>query len=111
MIRFQLTLAIWYRPLSQHPLPPARHHPHLLIPSAQTINQEKSKSPEMRFSSQQIELYCLGLPTQNLGLRELDLKPSHKKNSDTINMLKQGRNTPKNTSHIEQSELIYVFRH
>ena len=61
MIRFQLTLAIWYRPLSQHPLPPARHHPHLLIPSAQTINQEKSKSPEMRFSSQQIELYCLGL--------------------------------------------------
>ena len=55
--------------------------------------------------------YCLGPPTQNLGLRELDLKPSHKKNSDTINMLKQGRNTPKNTSHIEQSELIYVFRH
>ena len=40
---------------------PARHHPHLLISSAQTINQEKSKSPEMRFTSQQIELYCLGL--------------------------------------------------
>ena len=33
----QFTLGIWCGPLSQHPLPPARHQPHLLIPSAQTI--------------------------------------------------------------------------
>ena len=39
----QLTLEIWCGPLSQHPLPPARHQPHLLIPSAQTINQKKNK--------------------------------------------------------------------
>ena len=39
----QLTLGIWCGPLSQHPLPSARHQPHLLIPSAQTINQEKGK--------------------------------------------------------------------
>ena len=39
-----LTLGIWCGPLSQHPLPPARPQPHLLIPSAQTIGQ-KSKEP------------------------------------------------------------------
>ena len=72
----------------------------------------KESRNEIQLSTNRIVLaYCLGLPTQNLGVRELDLKPSHKKNSDKINMLKQGRNTPKNTSHIEQSELIYVFRH
>ena len=27
----QLTLGIWCRPLSQHPLPPARHQPHCLV--------------------------------------------------------------------------------
>ena len=37
----QLTLGIWCRPLSQHPLPPARHQPHLLIPSAQSNSQKK----------------------------------------------------------------------
>ena len=31
------------RPFSQHLLPHARHQPHLLIPSTQTINQEKNK--------------------------------------------------------------------
>ena len=36
-------LGIWCGPLSQYPLPPARHQPHLYIPSAQTINQEKNK--------------------------------------------------------------------
>ena len=34
----QLTVGIWCGPLSQHPLPPARHQPHLLIPSTQTTN-------------------------------------------------------------------------
>ena len=62
--------------LSQHLLHPARDQPHLLIPSAQIINQEKTKNPEMRSNFQQIVLYCLGLHTQNPWLREVDLEPS-----------------------------------
>ena len=50
-------------------LPPAKHQAHLLIPSAHTINQKKSKNPEMRFNSQQIISYRLGLRTQSSGLR------------------------------------------
>ena len=65
-----------------------RHHPDLLIPSAQAINQEKQKDPEMRFNSQQIVPNCLRLHTQNPGLREVDLEPSPKRGSDKINMLK-----------------------
>ena len=41
----QLTLGIWCRPLSQDAVAPVRHQPHLLIPSAQTINQKKRKEP------------------------------------------------------------------
>ena len=52
-------------------LPPARYQPHLLIPSAQTINQTKAKNPEMRFNSQQIVSYWLGLRTQNPVLKEV----------------------------------------
>ena len=47
----------------------------------------------MRFNSQQIESYCLGLRTQNPGLREVDLEPGPKRGSDKINMLKEGRKT------------------
>ena len=47
----------------------------------------------MRFSSQQIVLYCLGPCTHNPGLREVDLEPSPKSGSDKINMLKQDRKT------------------
>ena len=47
----------------------------------------------MRFNSQQIVSYCLGLRTQNPGLREVDLELSPKKGSDKINMLKSGRKT------------------
>ena len=54
----------------------------------QKINQKKAKNPEMRFNSQQIVSYCLGLRTQNPGLREVDLEPSPKRGSDKINMLK-----------------------
>ena len=86
MMKIQLTLGIWCRPLSQHP--PARHQPHLLITSAQTINYKKAKNPEMRFNSQQIVWYCFGLRKQNPGLRELHLEPSPKRASDEINMLK-----------------------
>ena len=91
---FKLTLGIWCGPLSHYPLPPARHQPHLLISSTQTINQKKAKNPEMRFDSQQIILYCLGLHTQNPGLRAVDLELSPKRSSDKINMLTKGRTTP-----------------
>ena len=84
----------WSGPLSQDLLAPAKHQPHLLIPSAQTINQRKAKNPEMRFNSQQIILYCLDLPAQKPRLREVDLEPSLKRASDKINMLKWGRKTP-----------------
>ena len=47
----------------------------------------------MRFNSQQIASYCLGLSTQKPGLREVDLGPSPKRDSDKMNMLKQGRKT------------------
>ena len=57
-------------------VPPGRHQPHLLIPSAQTIDQKKANNPEMRFNSQQIVSYCLGLRTQNPELREVDLELS-----------------------------------
>ena len=76
---FNLTLRIWCRPLSQHPLPPTRHQPHSLIPSAQTFNQKKAKNPEMRFNSQQFVSYCLGQHTQKPGLREVDLESSPKR--------------------------------
>ena len=49
---------------------------------------EKTKNPEMRFNFQQIVSYCLGLHTQNQGLRDVDLEPSPKCGSDKINMLK-----------------------
>ena len=64
--------------LIEHSLPPARRQPHLLIPSAQTINKEKEKNPEMRPNSQQIVLYCLGLHTQNSGLSGVDLETNPK---------------------------------
>ena len=85
---FNLHLGSGVGPWVSIPLPPARHQPHLLISSAQTINQKKAKNPEMRFNSQQIVEYCLDLCTQNSGLREVDFEPSPKRGSDKINMLK-----------------------
>ena len=73
-------------PGRQYPLPPARHQPHLLIPSVQKINQKKTKNPEMRFNSQQIISYCLD-HTQNPGLREVDLEPSAKKGASRTKAL------------------------
>ena len=85
---FNLHLKSGAGPRVSIPLPPARHQPHFLILSAQIINQEKAKNPEIRFNSQQIKLYCLVLHTQNPGLKEVDLKPSPKRGSDKVNMLK-----------------------
>ena len=67
----------------------------------------KSKDPEMRSYFQQILFYCLGLHTHNPELREVDLKPSHMRGSDKINMQKQRRNTQKTASRILQSRLTY----
>ena len=53
----------------------------LLILSLQTINQGKKKNPETRSKFQKIVLSCLGLYTENLGLREVDLEPSPKRGS------------------------------
>ena len=61
----------------------------------------------MRSNFQQIVLYCLGLPTQNPGLREVDLEPSPKRSSEKINMEKQGRKTQKKASRIIQPALTY----
>ena len=52
----------------------------------------------MRFNSQQFVLFCLGLRTQNPGIREVDLEPRSKRGFDKINMLKQGRNSQKKAS-------------
>ena len=68
--------------------PSCKTQPHLLIPSDQTVNQKKAKNPEIRLNSQQIVSDCLGLRTQNPGLREVDLERIPKGVSDKINMLK-----------------------
>ena len=65
----------------------------------------------MRSNFQRIVLYCLGLHTQNPGLREVDLEPSPKGGSDKINMQKQGRNTQKKASRIVQPGLTYGSQH
>ena len=52
----------------------------------------------MTSNFQQIVSYCLGLRTQNPGLREVDLEPSLKRGSDKITMQKQGTNTQKKAS-------------
>ena len=60
-----------------------------------TIDQEKTKYPEIRSNFPQIVSYCLGLSIQNPVLREVDLEPSPTRGSDKINMQKQGRNSQK----------------
>ena len=47
----------------------------------------------MRFNSQQIESACIGLCTQNPGLKEEEFETNPQRGSDKINMLKQGRKT------------------
>ena len=72
---------------------------------------KKRKNPEMRSNSQQIGSYCLGLRTQNPGLREVDLEPSPNRGSDKIKMLKQRRNTQQKASRIVQPGLTYGSQH
>ena len=76
-----------------------------------TINQEKTKNSEMRLNFQQILSYCLGLHTQNPGLREVNLESILKRGSDKINKQKQGKKTQKKASRIVQPGLTYGFHH
>ena len=108
-IPLRLGITCWR--LSQHLLPPPRHQPHLLIPPAQTTNHKKAKNPEIRFNSEQILLYCLGLHTQNPGLREVDLEPSPKRGSDKINMLKWRKSPEENNSHCTTWTDIWIPAH
>ena len=87
--------------------------PAIFIDSIHPNNQpgKKIKNPEMRSNSQQIILYYLGLHTQNPGVREVDLKPSPKRGSDKINMLKQGRKIAMKASRIIQPGLTYGSQH
>ena len=77
----------WSGPLSQHPLPPARHQPHPLISTAHGIIQEEKKSRK--------KIY---LPTNHIYLPwPTYIEPSHKKVSDKINRLTPRRkNTTEN---------------
>ena len=52
-----------------------------------TINQGKTKNPDMRSNFHRIVLYCLGLHTQNPGLREVDLEPSPKRETNRTRAL------------------------
>ena len=81
------------------------------VPSAQTINHKKAKNPEMRFNSQQIVLYCLGLCTQNPGLREVEMEPSPKRASGKINMLKKDRKTEKENKSYHTAWTQSGFQH
>ena len=64
----------------------------------------------MRFHFIKITSYCLGLCTQNPGLRKVDLEPSPMIGSDKINMLKKDRKTA-GKKHIIQMALTYGSRH
>ena len=86
--------------MCQYPLPLARDQPHLLIPFAQTINQEITKNPEIRSNFYQI---ILPWPTYT--------NPSVKRGSDKINIQKQERNTQKNASRIARAGLTYESQH
>ena len=74
-------------------------------------NDQPGKNKESKNVIQQIVLNCLGLYTQNTGLREVDLEPSPKKGSDKIDMQKQGRNTPQKANRIIQPGLTYRSQH
>ena len=60
----------------------------------------RNKNPEKRSSSQQIVSHCLGLRTQNTGLREVDWEPSPKTGSDKIYRLRpRTKDTTENKSY------------
>ena len=89
--------------LSQRPLPPARHQPHPLTPSTQTIVQEEKKKKEKKKDQLSANHIILPSPaTQNTGLKEVDLEPKPKGSSDKINKLRpKSQNTTENSCIIQ----------
>ena len=85
--------------MKHHPLAPARHQPHPLTPSAQTITQGETKNPEKR--SNPTNRIVLPYPA----LREIDLEPSPMRGSDKINRLRPEEKTQQKTRGIVQPEL------
>ena len=65
----------------------------------------------MRSNFQQTVSFCLGLRTQKPGLREVDLKPSPRRETDKTNMLKRGRNTEKKASRRVEHRLTCGFQY
>ena len=60
----------------------------------------RNKKSRKKIKQEQVVSYCLGLCTQNPGLREVDLEPSPKRGSDKINRLRPRRkNTTENKSY------------
>ena len=97
-----LHICCW--PLSQHP-----QQPHLLIPSAQIISQNRQRTQKLDSTAK--TLYCLGLHTQKPGLREVDLEPSPKRSSDKINMLEKGRKTRRKPIASYSLDFTYGSQH
>ena len=62
------TLKIWWGPLNQHPPRPARHQPHPLTPSTQTIIWEETKNPTKKTSPLCNNLSLGALSKHNLTL-------------------------------------------
>ena len=75
-------------------------------PPKQT-SKKKQKILKKRSNSQQIVSYCLGLCTQNSGLRQVDLELSPKRGRDKINRLRPRRN---NTTENESYQTAWIHR-
>ena len=98
----QLTFGIWGKPFSHHPELPPGHQSHLLIPSTQTINQEKNKESRNEI---QIHTNCILLPWP------MYIECSPKASSDKTIVLKQGRNTQKKSSHLIKPGVTHGSQH
>ena len=83
-------------------MPPARYQPHPLIP----FTQEETRNLEKRSNTQDTQLNCLGLCSQNSGLRDRDLEPSPERHSDKTDILRKKERKQQKTRHIVQPGVI-----
>ena len=60
-------------------------------PSLKTKTTNKKQKIRKISNYQQMVLYCLGLRTQNPGLREVDLQSRPRRGTDKVNMLQPRR--------------------
>ena len=79
-----------------------------LVQAHESASPTSCKTPANKFNSQQIVSYCLGLRTQNPGLREVDLEPSPKRGSDKI--WNEAEKLQKKTSRIVQPGLKNAYQ-